>query len=248
MSLEHDWDELARLDPLWAILSFPDKKLGRWDRDEFLATGTAQVERLLAHGRRLGHPHRHGAALDFGCGVGRLAPALSTAFEAYYGLDVSEGMVEQARELHAGRSNCTFLTTADDHLDRLASASFDLVLTLYVLQHVPRRATIASYLRSFMRLLRPGGLLVFQVPSRIPPLEKLAYDTRRVLYRTGTGAGLPPALLHRSLRLSPMAMNFLPEDVAIATLADCGGVVLDVERVRGGIAISDRTYYVTRRR
>src|SRR5258707_1026679 len=34
-----DWDELAAFDPLWAILTQREKKVGGWDLDEFLATG-----------------------------------------------------------------------------------------------------------------------------------------------------------------------------------------------------------------
>jgi ubiquinone/menaquinone biosynthesis C-methylase UbiE len=246
MTLEQDWDQLARLDPLWSILSFPDKRLGRWDEQEFLATGRAQVERHLAHGRALGHPQGHGAALDFGCGVGRLAPALLDAFGSYCGLDISAEMVAQARRLHATRSNCTFVGGGGAVLDRLPERSFDLVFTLYVLQHVPRRTTITSYVRSFVRLLRPQGLAVFQLPEHIPPAEKLLYDARRAAYLGLQRAGAPSAFLHRALRLSPMVMNFVPEAEVVAAVGDVGGVVLDVERVPGGMAIRDRTYYVTR--
>jgi SAM-dependent methyltransferase len=245
VTLEQDWEELARLDPLWAILSFREKRLGRWEEQEFLATGTRQVGRHLSHGRALGHPELHDAVLDFGCGVGRLAPALSSAFTSYCGIDIAEGMVAQARRLHARRANCAFLS-GSDVLDRLADRSFDLVFSLYVLQHVPERSTIRAYLRSFVRLLRPQGLLVFQLPDHIPPAEKLLYDTRRQLYRALHRAGARPELLHRRLQLSPMMMNFAPEREVLAVLRDCGAVVLDVERVPGGMAIRDTTYYVTR--
>ncbi|HZI58619.1 MAG TPA: hypothetical protein VFF39_17695 [Verrucomicrobiae bacterium] len=34
-----DWEEMAAIDPLWAILSAPEKRFGSWDIDEFLRTG-----------------------------------------------------------------------------------------------------------------------------------------------------------------------------------------------------------------
>ena len=74
-----EWDALARLDPLWAILSRPDRRGGGWSLDAFFATGDDEVESVLA--RREAQPDRFGVALDFGCGVGRLARALSTRFE-----------------------------------------------------------------------------------------------------------------------------------------------------------------------
>jgi hypothetical protein len=74
MSLQRhkqDWEELGRLDPLWAVLSTREGRHGRWDPDAFFATGREEVERLLAVAAEVGHPRERGAVLDFGCGVGR---------------------------------------------------------------------------------------------------------------------------------------------------------------------------------
>jgi len=49
-------------------------------------------------------------------------------------------------------------------------ASFDFVLTLIVLQHM-RQDYSAAYLREFLRLLRPGGIMFFQIP--IEPLSRI---------------------------------------------------------------------------
>ena len=43
---------------------------------------------------------RRDRALDFGCGVGRLTRALGTRFESALGVDISAGMIEQARRLN----------------------------------------------------------------------------------------------------------------------------------------------------
>jgi hypothetical protein len=37
------WSELGARDPMWAVLSIPGKKGNRWGRDEFFATGVADV-------------------------------------------------------------------------------------------------------------------------------------------------------------------------------------------------------------
>ena len=34
-----DWEELAQVDPCWAILSDPNRKFGAWDVEEFFRTG-----------------------------------------------------------------------------------------------------------------------------------------------------------------------------------------------------------------
>ena len=41
------WDDLAERDPLWAILSDPAKRGGRWDLRSFFATGEREISVLL---------------------------------------------------------------------------------------------------------------------------------------------------------------------------------------------------------
>ena len=41
------WEDWAQADPLWAILSDPTRKGGRWELDEFFASGDHDVEEAL---------------------------------------------------------------------------------------------------------------------------------------------------------------------------------------------------------
>jgi SAM-dependent methyltransferase len=242
---QDDWDELATLDPLWAIRSDRNHKFRRWDINEFLAEGSRQVEHLIGRGGALGYPRQSRSVLDFGCGVGRLAPALSSNFDEYCGVDVSREMVAQARELHRRRPNCRFDVSEDNCLDQFARRSFDLVVSLYVLQHLTDRSMILSYLRGLAKLVRPGGLLVVQLPDRIPLAEKLFYDARRNLYRLLSRASISRTLMFRRLGLFPMTMNFLPETAVRSALEGQGNRLLAVDSERRGIAVRDRTYYAT---
>ena len=54
--LQSHWNALGSQDPLWAILSVPDKKNGQWNLADFLQTGQKEVERLVGYLRSLGHP------------------------------------------------------------------------------------------------------------------------------------------------------------------------------------------------
>ena len=40
-----DWNELAELDPYWAILTASGKRFGGWNTDEFFATGPPRPTR-----------------------------------------------------------------------------------------------------------------------------------------------------------------------------------------------------------
>ena len=116
-----DWEDLARFDALWAVLTDPRRAGTGWELDEFFLTGEHDVERLLAVARELGRPHRWERALDFGCGVGRVTRALAARFERAHGLDISARMVEQARGLNADRPNCTFEVSVAPDLAALES-------------------------------------------------------------------------------------------------------------------------------
>ena len=240
-----NWEELADLDPLWAILSFRERKFGRWDSDAFFAEGDRDVEALVSRFQELGYPRQMGAVLDFGCGVGRLAPGLSSHFDRYCGVDLSAEMVKQATELHQHRGNCRFVTNEDATLAQFADQSYDLVFSLRVLQHMTDRSVIHSYIENFVRLVRPGGLLIFQLPERIPRAEKMIYDTRRRIYLVLDRLGVSERLMFRRLALHPMTMNFVREHAVRATLEAAGARLLAVDGGKQGIAIRDRTYYAT---
>ena len=92
---QQDWERLAEVDALWAVLTRPGRKGGRWDVDEFFATGEAEIAHVFSVAASLGRPARRGRAIDFGCGVGRLTRALGTRFESALGVDISAGMIDQ---------------------------------------------------------------------------------------------------------------------------------------------------------
>ena len=45
-SQQRHWEQLAAQDPLWAILTDPQKKDGGWNRDEFFASGRVEAAAL----------------------------------------------------------------------------------------------------------------------------------------------------------------------------------------------------------
>src|SRR5258708_35306173 len=153
------WERNARTDPLWAVLAAPDKKGRRWDPAEFFATGQRDVAEIFAYLDARAVRPRFGRALDFGCGVGRLTQALAAHFERVDGVDVSPTMVELARRYDA-TGRCTFTVNTAPDLGRFADGSFDLALSILVLQHIPPPFAL-GYVRELCRVLAPGGTLFF---------------------------------------------------------------------------------------
>ena len=105
-------------------------------------------------------PDPDGAALDFGCGVGRLTQAMARRFAASVGVDISEEMIRKAETLNE-YAHVSYLTSVAERL-LFGDESFAFVYSNIVLQHMPRRLAI-GYLREFVRVLEPGGVLVFGV-------------------------------------------------------------------------------------
>ena len=239
-SHQQDWEALGRVDPLWAVLTSPTRRHGRWDTAEFFATGTRDVAALMDTAQSLGLPKQWEKALDFGCGVGRLTRALAEHFGQCVGVDISAPMLAQAEELNQACDRCRFVLNTAEDLRDFQSASFDLVYTRYVLQHLPSGAMVRSYLDEFMRVLRPGGLLVFQLPNRIGLLHRL--QPRRRLYALLRAVGFDERMLLERLELTPMRMGFMPEDAVTRLMSELGGKVVRVERQ----SAVEHTYFVAR--
>ena len=222
-----DWTVLGQTDPLWAVLLLPGTKDGGWNLDEFLATGRTDVAESVAWLDTLGLPTRWQRALDFGCGVGRLSQALAGHATEVVGVDISHPMLEQARRIDRTGGACTFVHNDTPDLSQFPGGHFDLVYSILVLQHLPRPA-IDAYLAEFLRVLRPGGTIVVQLPTRalwtakgliwrVAPFPLIRFAQRRILRY--------PA---------PMRMTRITDKDLTRTVGRLGGVVAG--------SIADPTY------
>ena len=206
------WDRQAHSDPMWAILTDPAKAGGRWDADEFFATGTREVGVVMQQAAAWGAPALRRTALDFGCGIGRLSQALAEHFDQVYGVDISPKMIELAREYNRKGARVEYVCNPGGDLSRFADGSIDMIYSWITLQHVrPRYAR--RYMREFLRVLAPGGLLLFQYPSK--PIS------------LGVRLARWTALLSRP---RPMYMNGMDREEVVSLLERGGGRVLNIEQ------------------
>jgi SAM-dependent methyltransferase len=223
--LRRHWDAFGRTDPLWAILTSADKKGNRWSVEEFLQTGRTEIASLIRYLDDRGLAANRRRALDFGCGAGRLTHALADHFEQVIGVDIAPSMIDAARRLHAGHGGVEFRVNASTRLESIESGSMDLVYTLLVLQHIPPRY-VRAYLAEFVRVLSPGGVLVFQLPSGDAlPLKVAGRGVKQVL----PSSVISMVRAVRRLREFPrMELHGLPRQEVERLLADHGVVVVDV--------------------
>ena len=99
--------------------------------------------------------------LDLGCGFGRVASVLAPRCRSVLGLDVSAGMVEEARRRQARLTNARFEQTNGRHLTALPDGAFDLVLAIDCFPYIVQTgdAVAERHVADAARILRPGGAL-----------------------------------------------------------------------------------------
>jgi SAM-dependent methyltransferase len=211
------WDRLAFRDPFWAILTDPAKRGGGWDIREFFETGVREIAAAMQIAKNLGYPVGHGTALDFGCGVGRLTHALSGYFDHVTGVDLSPAMIDLAKHLNRVGGRCVYIPNLQNHLRQFNDETFDFVYSCIVLQHIHAR-NARRFVREFVRVLRPSGLALFQLPSHLSSASVLS----RLGYRFNR--------LRRQVLREPefMYMGGVPRKTVVLDVEKSGGRIIDV--------------------
>jgi SAM-dependent methyltransferase len=122
-----------------------------------------------------------GAALDFGCGVGRLTQPLAQRFASCVGVDISQQMIRNAESLNQ-YAHCRYVAHSELRLP-FADESFSFIYSNIVLQHMPPHFS-QRYLREFVRVLSPGGILVFGVQDSFaaPDVASRMIRIRHILH------------------------------------------------------------------
>ena len=120
------------------------------DRDHVHRTGMLDSWMLGALGEVSGKK-----VIDIGCGEGRFSRLLSELGATVTGIDLTEPLIERAREL--GSDKETYLHGDAENLEGVADNSFDLAVSYIVL------VDLLDYRRSIReayRVLQPGGRFV----------------------------------------------------------------------------------------
>lgn len=163
--LQKNWNQFGKQDPLWSIITEDGKKGNKWNFDEFFELGRQEIAGVMEYVQKLGLLQERDRALDFGCGVGRLTQALASYFDEVVGIDIAPSMVTLAKQYNRFGARCTYRVNDQDNLRLFPDQEFHFIYSNIVLQHMkPEYAK--SYIREFLRVLKPEGVLIFQLPSR----------------------------------------------------------------------------------
>ena len=140
-----------------------------------LAAATAEVVEALDAWGLLG---RDRDALDLGCGMGRFSEAMAPRLRGVLGLDLSSGMVGEARR-RSGHANARYAVGTGRDLAGVADASVDLVLAADVFPYLVEAGLAGRHVAEMARVLRPAGAAVILNYAYRGDVAALAADAAR---------------------------------------------------------------------
>jgi SAM-dependent methyltransferase len=119
--------------------------------------------------------------LDVGCGSGDFIEEFAAIGAHVTGADISESLVDWTTRRFSSRNNVKVRVGKAEHLN-MADNSFDLVVSVNVLQHIVDSVNFESAVRNMLRVAKHGRyILVFETsPGKNCKVQPLSYLCVRV--------------------------------------------------------------------
>ena len=135
----------------------------RRDIDDLEASFDEVTRSRIAIYERVLKPYLNAVAsvLDYGCGPGFMAKAVSSAVGTVTGVDISSGAIACARILNSG-PNIDYHVLDSKVIDKLGPDQFEAIYSYAVVQHVSEEI-LKLILSNCSVLLKPGGTLLLHV-------------------------------------------------------------------------------------
>ena len=150
--LKKDWEERAQEDSSLFVM----------------AESKAEEERIIESGKydfyteiypRIKDYHTSQSyVLEVGCGIGRLGYHVADICKEYYGVDISQKLLNIADRRLQEFDNVYFFETSGYDLEGIENNSVDIVYEYICFQHIPSEEIIESYIKEIDRVLKKGGI------------------------------------------------------------------------------------------
>ncbi len=141
---------------------------GFGNQEAFNTSGQNSASKLLSY------VSPANTVLEIGCGTGRILKHIAPHCKEIHGLDVSKKMLTFASQYLNEFSNVHLHCTKGYDLKLFPNNSFDVVFAFYVLQHIVREHAV-YYLTEMARVVKPGGILAFEMPNLLFPRNLALY-------------------------------------------------------------------------
>jgi len=184
--MRRDWDARARKDAFFYIASWRSD----WDEESFFESGEQDyrkfVEPVLL---QAGFEPAGKTMLEVGCGTGRMTRSFARRFETVWAFDLSPEMQRRGQALLGDFENVRWVLGDGTSLGAIEARSMDFAFSYLVLQHLPTQQLVLDAIREMLRVLKPGGLFLFQFNSAQRPTMnwkgRLIWGTVDLLWALG---------------------------------------------------------------
>jgi SAM-dependent methyltransferase len=158
---DDSWDKIGKADPYYGVLSHERFRRSSMVDDislEFFKSGEEHVQRVFETVRaHIDADFSPQSALDFGCGVGRIAIPLARRITKVVAADVSGAMLSEAgRNCAEQNIDNVQLIKSDDTLSTVPS-NLEFIHSFIVFQHIPTIRGL-GILQHMLRLLADKGV------------------------------------------------------------------------------------------
>ena len=137
-------------------------------------------------------------------------------------------MVATAKEHNRFGDRVTYRVNTAADLSLLPEAHVDFVYSNITLQHMPGAAA-EGFVRDFFRVLRPGGVAVFQIPDGRPFARGSVGDRLTNFVR-----GPLRRFTKRIRGKAPVEIHYVARPHVERAIAEAGGALVDVVDLAGG--------------
>jgi SAM-dependent methyltransferase len=160
-SMKQMWNKRAEKDAFYYVES------AFWDGDisRFFSLGEERVKLLVdPYLPLLSVSETNVYAIEIGCGLGRFSRSFAQRFKHVVGVDVSDEMIRQAKELNPSSiQNLEFKATDGAFYPFISSNSIDFCFSYEVFQHMPSSEIILNNFKEINRVLKSDGIALIHV-------------------------------------------------------------------------------------
>lgn len=164
--LSGEWSYYGAENPYFGVCTidkFKRDNLSAENLEAFFASGEEYIARIWRDVQEsLAPDFAPENAMDFGCGVGRLVIPLAARVNRVVGVDISDGMLAEARRNCEARNaaNVSFVKSDENFSEN--KEKFDFVHSFIVLQHI-KPSIGENIFRQLVEKVADGGIGVLQV-------------------------------------------------------------------------------------
>ena len=227
--MRQDWDERARKDAFHYIASWRKD----WTPESFFQSGKEDYERLVAP---VFESMGMGTARQGHAGTGLRGGAHDADFRATFFTRVRvryfQGNAGPCQNPFPEAHNVDWILGNGTDLSGLPDEIVDFAFSYIVLQHMPEPSFAVRYIREMLRVLKPGGMFLFQFNS-VPKMTmnwkgRLAWRIvdfpwtlgfRKASRGVASLLGLSPDIAGKSWRGASLGVKMVSETIEVAGAA-----------------------------